>query len=329
MRRRSFIVSVAGAVIAWPFLARGQKPTKVARIGVLSPFSSSTPVSPAYETLGRTLRELGWIEGQNLVFEHRFAEGQANRLPALARELAELEPDLIFDAWGTPAAIAAKQATAKIPIVFVAVGDAVGVGLVASIARPGGNITGSTFLSEETIAKQLDLLKEAVPTLSKVGVLINPANPVYGPVIKATESPARSMNLQLRVFGVQNTADCESAFADAMRERVDGLIVLRDPVFILNSSRLVELAESHRIPTLYGLSDFVEAGGLMSYGPDLRDMFRRAAHIMDKILTGANPREVPVEQSTRFEAAVNLKTAKAIGMEIPTSILLRADKVIE
>jgi putative ABC transport system substrate-binding protein len=275
------------------------------------------------------MRELGWIEGHNITFEYRWAEGRADRLPALAAELTRLKLDLVFSAWGTPAALAAKNASTTTPIVFAGVGDAIGVGLVKSLAEPGANVTGSTFISEETIAKQLDLLKQTVPTLSRVGVLINPANPVYGPVLKATQVPAQAMNLHLQVLGVQNAADFDVAFDAAVNEHTDGLVVLRDPVFIINKSRLVELAAKHRLPALYGMSDFVVAGGLMSFGPNLRDMFRRAAYVVDKILTGAKPSNVPVEQATRFEFLINLKTAKALALGIPPALLARADEVIE
>jgi putative tryptophan/tyrosine transport system substrate-binding protein len=243
--------------------------------------------------------------------------------------LARLKVDLIFSAWGTPAALATKEATATIPIVFAGVGDAIGVGLVVSLARPGGNVTGSAFITEDTIAKQLDLLREAVPTLSRVAVFINPANPVYGPVLKATQAPAQSMKLRLQVLEAQRAADFEAAFDVASSERADGLIVMRDPVFILNTSRVVELAAKYRLPALYGMSDFVAAGGLMSYGPNLREMSRRAAYIVDKILTGTKPADVPVEQATRFELVLNLKTAKALGLTVSQTLQVAADEVIE
>jgi putative ABC transport system substrate-binding protein len=275
------------------------------------------------------MHELGWAEGQNIVFEYRWAEGRADRLAALANELEQLKFDVIFSAWGTPAALAAKKASATTPVVFAGVGDAIGVGLVKSLTEPGANVTGSTFITEETIAKQLELLKQTVPTIERVGVFINPANPVYGPVVQASQAPAQALKLQLQVLGAQNTRDFESAFEAARNARVGGLVVLRDPVFIINKSRLIELAEQHQLPTLYGMSDFVLAGGLMSYGPNLRDMFRRAAHVVDKILAGAQPKDVPVEQATRFEMAINLKAAKSLGLEFQLTLLARADQVIE
>lgn len=329
MRRREFITLLGGAAATWARPAYGQKSRRIAQVGVLSPFSPSDGASPAFDAFSQTMRELGWIEGDNIAFEYRWAEGRADSLPALAAELARLKLDLVFSAWGTPAALAAKSASTTIPIVFAGVGDAIGVGLVRSLAEPGANITGSTFISEETIGKQLELLKQTVPTLSRVGVLINPANPVYGPILKATQAPAQAMKLHLEVLGVQKSADFDAAFDTTVNEHTDGLVVLRDPVFIINKSRLVELAAKYRLPALYGMSDFVVAGGLMSYGPNLRDMFRRAAHVVNKILEGAQPRDVPVEQATRFELAINLKTAKALGFDFPATLLVRADEVIE
>jgi putative tryptophan/tyrosine transport system substrate-binding protein len=329
MKRREFITLIGGAAAAWPLPVHAQKSGRMAQVGVLSPFSPSVGPSPAFDAFSQTMRELGWIEGHNIAFEYRWAEGRADRLPALAAELTRLKLDLVFSAWGTPAALAAKNASTTTPIVFAGVGDAIGVGLVKSLTEPGANITGSTFISEETIAKQLDLLRQTVPTLSRVGVLINPANPVYGPVLKATQVPAQAMKLHLQVLGVQNATDFDGAFDAAVNERTDGLVVLRDPVFIINKSRLVELAAKHRLPALYGMSDFVVAGGLMSYGPNLRDMFRRAAYVVDKILAGAKPSDVPVEQATRFEFLINLKTAKALALGIPPTLLARADEVIE
>jgi putative ABC transport system substrate-binding protein len=327
--RREFITLLGGATIAWPLPVHGQKSGRVARVGVLSPFFPSFGASPAYDAFSQTMRELGWIEGQNIALEYRWAEGRADRLPALAAELIRLKPDLFFSAWGTPAALAAKNASSTTPIVFAGVGDAIGVGLVKSLSQPGANITGSTFITEETIGKQLDLLRQTVSALSRVGVLINPKNPVYGPVLKATQVPAQEMNLHLQVLGVENANDFEPALDAASKGGIGGLIVLRDPVFIINTSRLVELAAKYRLPTLYGLSHFAFAGGLMSYGPNLRDMYRRAAFVVDKILAGAQPSDVPVEQATRFELVINSKTAKALGLEVPPTLLVRADEVIE
>jgi putative ABC transport system substrate-binding protein len=217
VKRREFITLIGGAAAARPLPVHGQKSGKAARVGVLSPFFPSFGASPAYDAFSQKMRELGWIEGQNIAFEHRWAEGHADRLPVLAAELMRLKLDLLFSAWGTPAALAAKNASSTIPIVFAGVGDAIGVGLVKSLRQPGANITGSTFISEETITKQLDLLRQTIPALSRVGVLINPTNPVYGPVLKATQVPAQEMNLHLQVFGVENADDFEAALDAASK----------------------------------------------------------------------------------------------------------------
>lgn len=330
MLRREFLALLGGGVSAWPIAGHAQQPAgRVAKVAILSPFLKSAAPAPAFDAFSGALRGLGWVEGRNVLFERRWAEGHADRLPALANELVQLKPDLIFSAWGTPTAVALKKATTDIPIVFAGVGDAIGVGLVEGLVRPGGNLTGSTFISELTIAKQLELLRETAPTLSRVGVLINPSNPVYGPVLKASEAPAQAMKLQLQVLGPKDAADFQGVFETASRDRVDGLISLRDPLLVINASRIVELAEKYKLPAVHGLREFVDAGGLMSYGPDTRDMYRRAAYLVDKLLGGAKPNDVPVEQSTRFELVVNLRAAKAAGISIPTSILLRADEVIE
>jgi len=328
MRRRELITLLGGAA-AWPLAARAQAPNAVRHVGVLSPFSPSFGPSPAFQAFRQTFHDRGWIEGRNIVLHYRWAEGHADRLPKLAAELAELKPDLLFSVWGTPSALAAKNATIRIPIVFAGVGDAIGVGLVASLARPGGNVTGSTFISEETIAKQLEFLKEAVPALARVAILVNPANPVYGPILEAAGGPAKALDLHLLTLGVQSADDLDGVFDTAAQEHADGLVAFRDPAIVINMARLIELAAKRRLPTIYGMREFVDAGGLMSYGPDLRDMFRRAAHVVDKILRGADPIDVPVEQATRFELVINLKTSKALGLTVPPTLLARADEVIE
>jgi putative ABC transport system substrate-binding protein len=224
---------------------------------------------------------------------------------------------------------AAKKATSTIPIVFAGVGDAVGVGLIASLARPGGNVMGSTFIAEETIGKNLELLKVVVPRIARVGVVINPVNPVYGRVLRASQAPARALGLQLEVVEVQGAEDFERAFRAAIKGHVDGLVVLRDVVVITNQARLLTLAATARLPAMYGMREFVDSGGLMSYGPSLVEMYHRAAHLVDKILKGTTPANLPVEQSTKFELVINLKTAKALGLTIPQSLLLRADQIIQ
>jgi putative ABC transport system substrate-binding protein len=326
--RRTFLHVVGGGVLMTA-TAEAQQAGKVYRVGVLSPFSSSFVPGPSFEAFRQTLRELNYVEGRNIALEYRWADGRYDRLPGLAADLVRLLVDVIVSAWSTPTALATKTATSTIPIVFAGVGDAVGVGVVESLTRPGGNVTGSTFITEETIGKQLELLKEVVPRIARVGVLINPVNPVYGPVLRASKAPARALGLQLDVVGVQGPEDFERAFRTATKRQVDGLVVLRDAVLIANQARVLTLAANARLPAMYGIREFVDSGGLMSYGPSLVDMYRRAAYLVDKILRGAKPADLPVEQATKFELVINLKTAKALGLTIPPSLLQRADQVIE
>jgi ABC-type uncharacterized transport system substrate-binding protein len=316
-------------LLAAPLAAAAQPAGKVSRIGVLSPFSSSYGPGPSFEAFRQTFRDLGYVDGRNVRFEYRWADGRPDRLPDLAAELVRLGVDVVFSAWGTPGALATKKATPTIPVVFAGVGDAVGVGLVGSLARPGSNITGSTFISEETIGKQLELLKEVVPKVARVGVVVNPDNPVYGPVLRGSEAPARALGLQLRVVGVKSADELESAFRAAIREHVDGFVVQRDSVLVTNQPRLLSLVATSRRPAIYGMREFVDGGGLMSYGPSLVEMYRRAAYLVDKILRGAKPTDLPVEQTTKFDFIVNLKTAKTLGLTIPPAVLARADEVIQ
>ncbi len=303
------MATIAGSLLAAPLAAEGQQGGKVYRVGVLSPFSSSFGPGPSFGAFRQTLRELGYVEGPNIVLEYRWADGRYDRLPDLTAELVRLRVDVIFSAWSTPAALATKKTT--------------------SLARPGGNVTGSTFITEETIGKQLELLKEVVPRIARVGVVINPVNPVYRLVLRASEAPARALGLQLEVVGVQGAEDFERAFRAAIKGHVDGLVILRDPVLITNQARLLALAATARLPAMYGMREFVDSGGLMSYGPSLVEMYRRAAYLVDKILKGTKPADLPVEQTTKFELVINLKTAKALGLTIPQSLLQRADQVIE
>ena len=328
MDRRTFLAGT-GAVLAAPLAAEAQPAGKIYRIGVLSPFSSSFVPGPSFEAFRQTLRELNYVEGRNITLEYRWADGRYDRLPGLAADLVRLRVDVVVSAWSTPTALATKKATSTIPIVFAGVGDAVGVGVVESLTRPGGNVTGSTFITEETIGKQLELLKEVAPKIVRVGVVINPVNPVYAPVLRASEAPARALGLQLEVVGVQGAEEFERAFRAATKRQVNGLVVLRDAVLIANQARLLTLTANARLPAMYGIRDFVDSGGLMSYGPSLVDMYRRAAYLVDKILRGARPADLPVEQATKFELVINLKTAKALGLTIPPALLQRADQVIE
>jgi putative ABC transport system substrate-binding protein len=328
MDRRAFLGAMGLGVLHGP-RAAGAQPRKTFRVGVLSPFSSSSGLDQSLRPFRDALRELGYVEGQHIAFESRWAEGKPEKLPDLAAELVQTKVDVVLTAWGTPAALAAKNATTGIPVVVVGVGDPVAVGLVASLARPGGNVTASTFHSEETVGKQLQLLKEAVPSISRVATLSNPANPVYGPLLKDIEGMGRTINVQVVRLGIQGPGDVNPAFESAKRERVGGLVVLRDSVLITHRASIVELAAKYRLPVMYGMREFVEAGGLMSFEPSLPDLYRRAAQLVDKILKGAKPATLPVERSTKFELVINLKTAKALGLTIPPPLLLRADELIQ
>jgi len=320
-------LALSGAVLA-PRAAAAQA-QKVARIGVLSPFSQADGPAPSFHVFRDSLRELGHVEGEDLAFEYRWADGKYDRLPALAAELAQSKVDVLVSAWSTPAALAAKRAAPSTPIVFVGVGDAVGVGLVGSLARPGGNVTGSTFLSEETVGKLLQLLKEVVPRASRVATVFNPGNPVYVPMLKDVDAMGRQLKLKVVRLGIQGPGDVEAVFDSARRERLDGLVVMRDFVLITYRERIVELAAKHRLPVMYGMREFVAAGGLMSFEPSLPELYHRAAGLVHKILKGARPAELPIEQSSRFELVINMKTAKALGLTIPSPVLVRADQVIE
>jgi putative ABC transport system substrate-binding protein len=275
------------------------------------------------------LRQLGWIEGQNIAIEVRGAEGKQDRLPELAVGLVRLNVDLIF-ASATPAALAAKQATTTIPIVIGFVADPVGSGLVRGLAHPAGNITGWTHLAGlELNAKRLDILKEAIPGAARIAALWNPANPIHGPSLKVIEAAARRLKVQLHPMGVQDPDQLQGAFSTMAQEHVQALTVPPDGMFLAHQARIVDLAASHRIPAMYGVREVVETGGLMGYGVNLPEMYRRGAFFVDRILKGAKPGDLPVEQARKFELVINLKTAKALGLTIPPSLLLRADEVIE
>ncbi|HEY7542194.1 MAG TPA: ABC transporter substrate-binding protein [Methylomirabilota bacterium] len=326
--RRSFIGLALMGTLAAPRRG-GAQARRVARIGVLSPFSPSDGPAPSFQVFRDTLRELGRVEGENVAFEYRWAGGKYDRLPALAAELVQSKVDLILSAWSTPSALAAKRATRSIPVVFVGVGDAVGVELVTSLARPGANVTGSTFMSEETVGKLLQLLKEVVPRAARVAVVSNPANPVYVSMLKDVEAMGRQLNLRVTRLGIQGPGDIDAVFDSARRDRLDGLVVMRDFVLIAYRERLVAEAAKARLPVMYGMREFVDAGGLMSFEPSLSELYRRAAGLVHKILAGARPADLPVEQSSRFELVVNMKAARTLGLTVPDSVLLRADQVIE
>ena len=332
--RRRFLTGVAIALAptgAAPAAQeyKAQQAAKIARIGYLAANLAASPHLP--EAFRQGLRDLGYVEGRNVVIEYRDAEGKPERLPALAAELVALKVDVIVAA-GTPPALAAKQATRTLPIVFATAADPVGSGLVTSLARPGGNVTGLSILAPELVGKRLELLKQAVPGVSRVAVLWQPGD--FGErtekdMLKGADVAARALGVRLQFVEARGPADFDRAFSDMTRARAGALTVLTSNMFLIERRRLVDLAAKNRLPAVYGGREFVDAGGLMSYGPNLADLFRRAATYVDKILKGAKPGDLPVEQPTKFELVINLKTAKALGLTIPPSLLLRADEVIE
>ena len=324
MNRRAFLTRLGLSLLAAPLAAEAQQAGKVYRIGFLG-----TVESPhGWEAFLQGLRELGWAEGKNIVTERRFSEGKQERFRDLAAELVRLNVAVIVTS-ATPATLAAKNATTTIPIVMAAVGDPVGAGLVVSLARPGGNITGLSLLNPATSGKRVELLKEILPGATRLGVLGNPTNPWTALMVGEIEVVARTLEMQLQRLEVERPTDFEAAFGAATRGRAAALLVLEDPLMGAYIPTVVGLAAKSRLPAAYGLREFVDAGGLMSYGANVPDLFRRAATYVDKILKGAKPGDLPVEQPTKFELVINLKTAKALGLTIPQSLLLRADEVIQ
>jgi putative tryptophan/tyrosine transport system substrate-binding protein len=321
------VFTLALGLVAAPLAGEAPQAGKARRIGYLDQGSAARN-TPLLEAFRQGLRDLGWIEGQNIVIEVRYAEGRTDQLPALAAELVRLKVDLIVTLT-TPASLAAKQATATIPIVIGFVADPVGSGLVASLAHPGGNITGWTHLGLELRAKYLDLLKEAVPGAIRFGVLWNPANQVHRPSLKIIEAAAQALKVELYPVGARDPKELESAFSALAEKRVEALTVFPDGMFLAQAPLIIALAARSRLPAMYGVREFAEAGGLMAYGANLSDMHRRGASFVDKILKGAKPADLPVEQPTKFELVINLRTAKALGLTIPQSVLIRAEKVIE
>jgi putative ABC transport system substrate-binding protein len=331
---RRYFVSCLGGAAAWPLAARAQQPigrtAKMPRVGMLMPgpaAHSAAILDPFY----RGLHELGYIEGQNLAIERRDGDWKPDRLPALAAELVGLKVDIIV-AWSTPTARAAKQATNSIPIIAAVMADPVGDELVASLARPGGNVTGTTFLGPELVAKRLQLLRDVVPGIARVAALWHPH--AYGErtmasVVKDIEDAARTLGMQLQLVPADGPDDIASAFSTMVKERADAFMVLPSPMLFGEHRRIVELAASNRLPGMYQAREFVDAGGLMSYGANLDDLFRRTATYVDKIPKGAKPADLPVERPTKFELVINLKAARTVGLTINRDILLVADEVIE
>jgi putative tryptophan/tyrosine transport system substrate-binding protein len=325
VRRRDF-VALAGGIAAWPLLAHAQT-GKLYRIGFLG---NSTAALEANLTaqFRDGLRDLGYDEGKNIVIEYRWADGKYDRFPSLIAELIALKVDVIVTA-GTPATFAVKKATSSIPLVMVAVGDPVGTGVVPSLARPGGNITGLSSMAPDLEGKRLQLLREVVPKLSRVAVMWNPVNPFHVISLKNVNAAAQTLQMKVQPVEVRVTEDIEPALAAILTARPEALVILADRVFLHNRGRLMDFAARNRLPGIYAYRELVEAGGLMSFGPSYEDMHRRAATYVDEILKGAKPGDLPIQQPTKFDLVINTKAANALGLAIPPTLLARADEVIE
>jgi putative tryptophan/tyrosine transport system substrate-binding protein len=321
IRRREFIFTLGGAAVAWPFVARAQYQTKVPRIGIIDD-------SPRWNAFHHGLRDLGYLEGQNIAFDYAYGDGVPERLAEAAAALVRRPVDVIAT-YGTPASLAAKQATTTIPIVMISIGDPVRAGLVPSLARPGGNITGNSILGPDVGAKRLQILKEAIPTVSRIAFLLNPDNASNVLQFEEVQAAAPTLGMTVISISVSPRIEFETALAAMMKERPDAFAITGDPFHQTHIAWIMDFMAKNRLPAVYQLSENVRAGGLMSYGASEPDLFRRAAGYVHRILQGTKPADLPVEQPVKFELAVNLKTAKALGLTIPESFLLRANEVIE
>jgi putative ABC transport system substrate-binding protein len=325
MRRRDFIKAIAGSATSWPLAARAQQ-TKVARIGFLGVDSASSHAA-RLAALRAGLRDLGWVEGTNLLIEYRWADGNYERLRGLADELVQLKVDVLVT-HATPGALAAKSATSTIPIVVTAVGDPLALGLVSSLRMPGGNITGLSTFTPELTAKRLELLKEAVPSLTKAALLLNPDSPLSRLVLPEIETTAKALNITLQIFEARRPSEFAQVFATMIDQKPAALLLFEDSMLVANSNALAVLAAVNRLASC-GFPEFARAGGLIGLGVNFPDMDYRAAAFVDKILKGAKPGELPIERATKFNVIINLQTAKALGMTMPPALLIRADEVIE
>ena len=319
IRRREFIATLAGGAVAWPIRTRAQQLRKT-RIGILHPGS---PPDPWLEGLRQGLRDIGYTEGHNIVLEYRWAEGKAERLDGLAQELIENKVDIFVIMTG-PAVLTARRQTTTVPIVMAISGDPVGIGVVANLARPGGNVTGFSLMSGDLAGLRLGVLKEAVPAAKRVAALYNPTEPPTAQEMRDTEAAARTLGIAVQPLEARSGDDLEQAFSRATAERADALITFAHGFAFVHRRRIADLAAQHRLPAMYGWREYAEVGGLMTYGPNVTATLRRAASYVDRIIKGANPADLPVEQPTK-----NLKTAKALGLEMPPTLIVRADEVIE
>jgi putative ABC transport system substrate-binding protein len=325
LRRRDFLGLAGWAAVVWPLAVKAQQANKVYRIGLIS---AGLPPKPGVSYFQDALSGLGWIEGKNLIYERRYAENRLERLPGLVAELIRLNVDVIV-AVGTLAPIAAKRATTTIPIVMTTAGDPLSSGLVASLAKPGGNVTGLSLMAPELAGKRLELLKEVIPGLARIAVLWNAANPYSAIGFDQTKLAAERLGIEVQSLGLRSPDDLDGALEDALRQNAAALIAVEDPLTFDNREQIVTFAAKSRLPAISGAREFADAGGLLAYGASLADLSRRAAGYVDKILKGTRPSDLPVEQPTKFDFVINLKTAKSLGLSIPPALLARADEVIE
>jgi putative tryptophan/tyrosine transport system substrate-binding protein len=327
MKRRDFIALLGGAGLTWPLAAHAQQPARPV-IGFLN---SALPAELEYRVAAfrQGLKEIGYIEGQNVTIEYRWAEGQSDRLPALAADLVRRQVAVIAATGGVPVAQAARSETTTIPIVFTVGSDPVKLGLVSSLNRPGGNVTGVTLISHQLVAKRIELLGELIPSANVIAVIMRANNPAAEAEVREAQDAARTLGRQIQVLRVSTERDFDLAFATLTERRADALLVTTDPFYESKRDRLVTLAARHRIPTVYALREYTVSGGLMSYGASITGLYRQAGVYVGRILRGEKPADLPVVQSSKFELTINLRTAKALGLDVPTSLLLRADEVIE
>jgi putative tryptophan/tyrosine transport system substrate-binding protein len=323
MRRRDFIKAIASSAAVWPLIAHAQKPVKAPLIGVLWPNPPSQ-----FEPIRQGLKDLGYVEGKNIRFEFRWAEGALDKLPEMALDLVSIPVDLIVTL-SPPATVAAQRATRTIPIVFVAMGDPVASGVVASLARPGANLTGTTRMIVEMSTKHVEMLKEVYPALSNLAVMWNPNNSSHLPALRAAETAAQTLSLQVVPLEVRTVADLDDAFAATLQKRADGVLFIADPIFFIQLKRVADFVTANRLPAIANFVEFPKLGGLIGYAPSLPEEYRHATNHIDKILKGANPADLPVEQPTKFQLVINGKTAKSLGLVIPPTLLASADEVIE